>query len=47
MVWPIGKMQEKKSSFQCKANRKRQRNTRIGNGMAYRLFGLKIGGKDQ
>lgn len=45
MVWPIGKMQEKKSSFQCKANRKRQRNTRIGNGMDYRLFGLKIGGK--
>ena len=43
MVWPIGKMQEKKSSFQCKANRKRQRNTRIGNGMDYRLFGLKIG----
>ena len=38
-------MQEKKNFLQCKANRKRQKNTRIGNGMDYRLFGLKIRGE--
>tara|TARA_A100000164_G_C21817887_1_gene728809 strand:+ start:865 stop:1044 length:180 start_codon:yes stop_codon:yes gene_type:complete len=38
-------MQEKKSSFQCKPNRKKQRNTRMGNEMDYKLFGMEIGGK--